>query len=64
MIINGQQHPDLPEGTVSDLLSSLNLDVAKVVIEVNGEIVSKSQYPSYTIDKAAQVEIVSFVGGG
>lgn len=64
MIINGQEHPNLSEGTVSDILSTLNLEVAKVVVEVNGEIVPKSQYHSYLIDKAAQLEIVSFVGGG
>lgn len=64
MIINGQEHPDFLEGTVNEMLSNLNLDVAKVVVEVNGEIVPKSQYNTYAIDKAAQVEIVSFVGGG
>lgn len=64
MIINGKQHPDFLEGTVIDVLSRLNLDVAKVVVEVNGEIISKSMYDTYWMDKAAQVEIVSFVGGG
>lgn len=64
MVINGQQHPYFSEGTVTSLLERLNLDTAKVVVEVNGEIIPKSQYPDFHIDKSAQVEIVSFVGGG
>ncbi len=64
MIINGKQHPDCLEGTVADILSRLNLDVAKVVVEVNGEIISKNRYDTHWMDAAAQVEIVSFVGGG
>ncbi len=64
MIINGKPHPDLNQGTVTDILNQLNLSIAKVVVEVNGNIVPKGKYDEHWIDASAKVEIVSFVGGG
>lgn len=64
MIINGKSHPDLSQGTVSDILNQLKLCVTKVVVEVNGDIVPKGKYDEHWIDGSAKVEIVSFVGGG
>lgn len=64
MIINGKTMSEVTAGTVQDVLMQLDLSVSRVVVEVNGDIVPKGQYDTYWIDKAAAVEIVSFVGGG
>lgn len=64
MIINGEKMAEVAAGTVTDVLGRLELNVARVVVEVNGEIIPKGQYGTYWIDEAAAVEIVSFVGGG
>ncbi len=64
MKINGTEKVEVVEGTVIAVLEQLKLKVERVVVEVNGEIIPKGKYDTHWIDKAAEVEIVSFVGGG
>lgn len=63
--INGQQmevQNDIQN--VQDLLASFQLQDRILVVELNGEIVSKEQYSTQSIHDGDQVEIVHFVGGG
>lgn len=64
MKINGVHKTGIGSGTVVEVLSQLNLVAERVVVEVNGDIVPRGQYATHWIDEAAEVEIVSFVGGG
>ena len=64
MIINGKQR-DFPDGTcVLDMLSSLNLDAEKVVVEVNETILEKSVFTYHVLNTGDKIEIIAFVGGG
>ena len=59
----------LPESTplgcsISDLLLHLEITNPAIAIEVNGEIVSATDFGSRKIQEGDAVEIVSFVGGG
>lgn len=50
--------------TVSEYLKQTNYDKKRIAIEVNGDIITKSQYDSFTLSDNDIVEIVNFVGGG
>lgn len=64
MIINGKEM-NLKEGiTIEELLKKLDLDMDKVVVEVNLEIIAKEKYYEFVINEEDKVEIISFVGGG
>lgn len=64
MIINGEEMK-LPENvTVLEMLKSLNINAEKVVVEVDMEIVDKSQYSMKKLGEDSKVEIIRFVGGG
>ena len=63
MLVNGREM-DFENITIFMLLQNLNLDINKVVVEVNLEIVSKENYPDYILNGEDKVEIISFVGGG
>ncbi|MCG8541534.1 MAG: sulfur carrier protein ThiS [Clostridia bacterium] len=63
MLVNGRKM-DFENITILMLLQNLNLDINKVVVEVNLEIVSKENYPDYILNGEDKVEIISFVGGG
>lgn len=63
MLVNGREM-DFENITILMLLQNLNLDINKVVVEVNLEIVSKENYPDYILNGEDKVEIISFVGGG
>jgi sulfur carrier protein len=50
--------------SVSDLVASLELQDRLVVVERNGEIIRRSEFPSVEVVEGDTLEIVHFVGGG
>lgn len=64
MLINGKEMNFHDSITVLDLLKELDLNEDKVVIEVNLEILPKSQYSNKILNKDDRIEIISLVGGG
>jgi sulfur carrier protein len=64
ILVNGDTI-ELQEGaTLIDLLERLSLLDAKVAIELNQGIVSRSQYAEQRLTHQDQVEIVHAIGGG
>lgn len=61
--VNGEPL-DLAGIPLSDYLASASYSLAFIAVEINGEIVPKSEYPSRVLKEGDSVEIVSFVGGG
>jgi thiamine biosynthesis protein ThiS len=62
--VNGKPAEVPPGLNVEGLLRELNLDPARVAVELNRAIVRKTEWQSTPVDAGAQVEIVQFVGGG
>ena len=50
--------------TIISLLKNLNLNKNNIAIEVNREIVNKSNYTNHIIMDKDKIEIVNFIGGG
>jgi sulfur carrier protein len=64
IIINGETR-DVPAGTTAAaLVELLELRGRRLAMEVNGEIVPKSQHPVRRLGDGDRVEIVHAVGGG
>jgi sulfur carrier protein len=62
--INGEKR-QVPEGLdVSGLLEWLQVDPQRVAVELNREIVRKSEWTEARVEDGAEVEVVMFVGGG
>ena len=61
--VNGEMM-DVNGKTVTELLNENGYDPKRVAVEVNLEIVPKSQYDSTILKDDDSVEVVSFVGGG
>lgn len=64
MKVNGKSIPAAEGLTVSKLLAQLNYPVNRIAVEVNRDIVSKTQYDTYLLHDDDVVEIVCFMGGG
>ena len=62
--INGKEVPKAKGMTVKNYLASNNYKLTFVAVELNGNILPKSEYESYVISENDTLEIVSFVGGG
>lgn len=55
----------LPEGsTLATLLDQLSLTGKRIAVEMNGEIIPKSQHATTLLPHGAVLEIVVAVGGG
>ena len=63
VILNGK-HKRLESNKLSDLISISNLKNKRFAIEINNEIVPKSQHDSFLITNQDKIEIVEAVGGG
>ncbi|MEL1266127.1 sulfur carrier protein ThiS [Pseudoxanthomonas putridarboris] len=62
--LNGQTRP-LPAGsTIATLLQHEGLAERRVAVEVNGEIVPRSQHAALALQPGDRVEIVHALGGG
>lgn len=64
MIVNGKKLEKDNLNTISDLLKSLSIESARVVIELNKEIVNSCDYDEILLNNEDKIEIIAFVGGG
>ena len=62
--INGEPREGVAAATVAALVAELGLDVRKVAVERNLEIVPRSLYGRVALAEGDRIEIVQFVGGG
>ena len=62
--VNGEPQ-NAPQGqTILGLLQQLQLDPARVAVELDRRIVKQPYWPETVLRTGAQLEIVQFVGGG
>jgi len=64
IVLNGEPAAVPPGLTVAGLLAHLRVDAARVAVELNREIVRKTEWDSTPVSDGATVEVVQFVGGG
>lgn len=63
LIVNGDAHT-FHGTTVTDLVAELNLTGRRLAVEVNREIVPKSEHDTHTLREGDTVEVVHAIGGG
>ena len=64
IIINGETHQVPPQTSLQELLRLLELQEARVAVELNQEIVRRERWAETHLHEQDQLEIVQFVGGG
>ena len=62
--VNGNEISGESIRTINDLLLSFGLNENRVVVELNGNIVSKEDYRNVNFNYDDTIEVISFVGGG
>jgi sulfur carrier protein len=64
ILLNGAIH-SLPEHSkVADLIEQLGLTGQRLAIEINGDIVPRSQHATLELKDGDKVEVVRAIGGG
>jgi len=64
IIVNGDTHIVPENCSAKSLVEILGMQNDKIAMEVNREIVPRSQYADYTFSENDQIEIVRAIGGG
>lgn len=64
IILNGEQMAVERNISLSQLISQLELDLTKIAIEKDLEIVNAENFSKILLDEGSRIEIVHFIGGG
>jgi thiamine biosynthesis protein ThiS len=64
LTVNGEARGFAGPMSVMGLVQALGLDIRKVAVELNREIVPRSTYAQAVLRQGDVVEIVHFIGGG
>ncbi|MCS7158926.1 MAG: sulfur carrier protein ThiS, partial [Gemmatales bacterium] len=62
--LNGERTTTTCGQTLAALLTRLELDLKRIAVEVNQELVPRARYAEYVLQPGDRVEIVTLVGGG
>jgi thiamine biosynthesis protein ThiS len=62
--VNGESRDLGDKLSLADLITELDLPVARIAIELNREVVRRSDWGSTILKDEDRIEIVHFVGGG
>jgi sulfur carrier protein len=64
IILNGEEKFLEKKMTIADLVAELELDIKKIAVEKDLEIVGCDKFHEVLLDEGSRVEIVHFIGGG
>lgn len=62
--VNGESRSLDAEASLEQLLRMLGLEGKRVAVEVNRDIVPRSEYSSFQLSENDTIEIVNAIGGG
>jgi len=64
IVLNGENKKIETDCNIKQLLTELNMTDKRLAVEVNQEIISRSEFSSFTFKEQDKVEIVQAIGGG
>ncbi len=64
IMLNGKSQSIDDKTSISQLLDSLALSEKRLAVEINQQIIARSNFDAFTLSHQDQVEIVQAIGGG
>jgi len=64
IFVNGESRDFGGALSLAELISALDLPVARIAVELNRDVVRRSDWGSTMLKDEDRIEIVHFVGGG
>ena len=64
IILNGKPHSLAAACTISELIAQLGLSEKRLAVEVNLDIIPRSEHEAHTLQDNDKVEVVHAIGGG
>ena len=64
ILVNGESKTLPEQATLADLITQMELTGKRIAVEINAEIVPRSQHGETRLNAGDEVEIVHAIGGG
>jgi thiamine biosynthesis protein ThiS len=64
IMVNGESRQIADGSTAAVLVADMQLAGKRIAMEINREILPRSQYDSYVLQPGDRVEVVHAIGGG
>lgn len=64
ILVNGEEKEAAPSVSVFDYVTSLGFDPETVVVELDGQILSRVDYGERRLSEGSELELIRFIGGG
>ena len=64
ILLNGESHTLPEQSCITDLIAQLGLVGQRLAVELNGDIIPRSQHEAVVLKEGDKVEIVRAIGGG
>ncbi len=64
VVINGKETPLSGIKTLDQLIEFLELKDGRIAVEINQQIIPRSEFQDYQINEGDRLEIVHAIGGG
>jgi sulfur carrier protein len=64
IVLNGEIQQVNGDTSISQLLKNLNLENKRLAVEVNQQIIPRSEFDHHMLHQLDKVEIVQAIGGG
>jgi len=64
IVLNGDKQQVNDNTSISQLLKSLNLENRRLAVEINQQIIPRSDFDQHILNELDRVEIVQAIGGG
>ncbi|WP_078117954.1 sulfur carrier protein ThiS [Thiosocius teredinicola] len=64
ILLNGEPREVTSDSTLADLLATLDLCNKRYAVEINEELIPRSQHTSHPLHADDRVEVVQAIGGG
>lgn len=64
ILLNGESHEIAADATLAQLLDTLDLHNKRYAVEINEELIPRSEHGGHALQTDDRVEIVQAIGGG
>jgi sulfur carrier protein len=64
ILLNGDRHEVPDDTTLAELLDTLDLSGGRFAVEINEELIPRSEHAAHALRADDRVEIVQAIGGG
>ena len=64
ILLNGESREVAGDATLGQLLETLDLGERRFAVEINEELIPRSEHPGHPLQAGDRVEVVQAIGGG